>query len=123
MLDVGGVKNVSFDFIMTVLSDCKISQIDTRTIAPMLHKVTLAAAILDIAFTDTIGTLHSDQTYCGVKTYALSYTPTPPALSPSLTFLTNVGSILTLWTSFMADVGFHPITVTVGLQDFPMVPT
>ena len=97
---------------MSIKSDCIISVIDIRVIRDMLTKVAQVADILNVPFTDTIGTLHLDQNYCGTKTYSLW---------PSYSFLTNNGSNLTLQTTNVGHTGVYPIKMTVAMQDFPMV--
>ena len=78
----------------------------------MSTKVSQTAATQDISFADLIGTAHGDPNYCGAKIYTIS---------PSLSFLTLSGTILTLSTTNVADVNVYNVVLTVSLSSYPGV--
>ena len=112
MLDPNGIKTISFTFILTVKDECTVSVIDDRTISDMIGKVALPAIEQDVTFTDTIGTKYTDQSYCGPRVYTLT---------PNHSFVTIPTTKMILYTTNVPDTGVHPITLTVSLQNFPMV--
>lgn len=71
----------------------------------------------DITFTEAKEIEYSSPGYCGTRTYTFS------GGLPSYLQLNTGAMTLTLSSSSFADVGLHPITFTVALQNYPMVPT
>ena len=79
----------------------------------MSTKVSQTAATQDISFADLIGTNHANPSYCGARTYSLS---------PTHSFLTISGTILTFSTTNVADVNMYSVNITVFLASFPAIP-
>ena len=65
-------RSTSYSFTLTVQSDCVNTILTDKIIYAMSTKVSQTADIQDISFADSIGTSHTDQTYCGARTYTLS---------------------------------------------------
>ena len=63
-----------------------------------------------MSFTDTIGTLHSNQAYCGAKSYTWT---------PALSFLSLNASTLSLQTNSIADAGSQVVILSIGLASYP----
>ena len=105
-------RSKSCSFTLTVQSECVNTSITNKTINAMSTKISQSAATQDISFVDLIGTSLGDSAYCGAKTYTIS---------PSLSFLTLLGTTLTLYTTNVADVGVHSVNLTVSLANFPGV--
>ena len=82
----------------------------------MTVKVSLAAATQDVAFADTIATSHTEPSYCGARTYTMTYTILPPH-----TILTIIGATLRLYTDDVLDVGTYNVALTISLVSYPMV--
>jgi hypothetical protein len=101
-------------YTVTVVSDCTISTITDRTVADMTYGVTLAAVTQNVFFLDSIATGHFDNDYCGPRTYTLSQT------YPWLSIATDTMQVV---TSDLATVGTYNLSITVGLTNYPMVPT
>ena len=76
------------------------------------YQIAEAAVTQTTPFPNTIATAKSNPTYCGANTF--SFTPTK-------TWLTVSGNIISVSTSTVADVGTFSITVTVSLTDYPAV--
>ena len=76
---MGVNRSTSYSFTLTVQSDCVNTILTDRIINAMSTKVSQTADTQDISFADSIGTSHTDQNYCGARTYTLS---------ESLSFLT-----------------------------------
>ena len=100
----------SYSFTLTVLSDCVKTMITDKVINEMTNKVSFASVTQDISFLDSIATSHATPAYCG----SIKYT-----LSPTNSFLTISGSIMSLTTSIVADVGEYTVYLTVSLTDYP----
>jgi len=66
-------------YTITVVSDCTISTITDQAVNDMTYGVTLTAINQNVFFKDSISTGHSNDAYCGSRTYTL--TPTYPWLS------------------------------------------
>ena len=66
-----------------------------------------------MSFTDTIGTIHLNQAYCGARSYTWT---------PALSFLTINGSTLSLYTNSLTDVGSQVVTLSIGLASYPDFP-
>jgi hypothetical protein len=69
---------------------------------------------MDISINDAIGTSHTDQTYCGARSFVLS--PSPAIVSIS-------GNTLTLNPLLPADAGSWDVTLAVGLAAYPTIAT
>ena len=102
------------NFTVTVLSDCVNTTITDKSISNMTIQIAQAANTQDVTFSDSIATSHSNLAYCGARTYTLS---------PTKLFLTISGTTMTLSTSSPSDVGTYSFTLTIGLIDFPAIPT
>ena len=80
----------------------------------MEYQVIHAATLQDITFADSIATSHSNESYCGTRTYSLY---------PNLSFLSYSGTTLSLSTSYPTDVSSQTVTLTIGLASYTNVPT
>jgi hypothetical protein len=109
---MGVNRSTSYSFTLTVQSDCVNTILTDKIINAMSTKVSQTADTQDISFEDSIGTSHTDQNYCGARTYTLS---------ESLSFLTISGTTLTLSSMNVANVGVYDIVLTVSLTNFPGV--
>jgi hypothetical protein len=96
-----------------VVSDCTTTTITPRSLADLLTIVGVSNS-LDISFDDAIGTVHTNQAYCGPRSFLL--TPRPDFASIS-------GNILTISPTFVSDAKTHDVTLKVGLINYPEIPT
>ena len=75
----------------------------------MSIKVSLASDTQDVTFADAIATGHSNPTYCGARTYSLS---------PTHTFLSILGSTMSLSTTTVSDVNVYSVNLTISLTSY-----
>lgn len=80
----------------------------------MSYQIEAAAATQTTAFANTVATGKSNPTYCGANTFSFS---------PTKTFLSASGNIISVSTSNPADAVTSTIIVTVSLVDYPQVPS
>jgi hypothetical protein len=69
---------------------------------------------LEISFDDAIGTVHTDQTYCGPRSFLLT---------PSPTFASISGNTLTINPTLVSEASTQDVTLTVGLVNYTAIPT
>jgi len=109
-LTPGFNRKTSSSFTLTVQSDCINTQILDKIIADMNLFVNLPASTQDVAFEDSIAASHVIPAYCGTRTYTLS---------PTYTFLSILGTTMSLYTANSADIGDYPVDLTVSLAEYP----
>lgn len=63
---------------------------------------------------DSISQARLDPVYCGARNYSLS---------PTYGFLSISGDLVVLQTSTVSDSNSYPVTVTIALATWPMVPS
>jgi hypothetical protein len=69
---------------------------------------------LDISFEDAIGTVHSNQAYCGPRSFLLT---------PSPAFAIISGNTLTINPTLVSDAIAQDVTLAIGLVNYPAIPT
>jgi hypothetical protein len=80
----------------------------------MTYGVTTAAISQNVFFLDSVATGHSDNAYCGPRTYTLSQT---------YPWLSIASDTMTVVTSDLSTVNTYNLSLTVGLTNYPSVPT
>jgi hypothetical protein len=73
-----------------------------------------ASNSLDISFDDAIGTVHTDQAYCGPRSFLLT---------PDLAFASISGNILTINPTLVSHANTQDVTLTVGLANYGTITT
>jgi hypothetical protein len=96
-----------------VVSDCTTTTMTPRPLAD-LSTIVGASNSLDISFDDAIGTVHTDQAYCGPRSFLLT---------PDLAFASISGNILTINPTLVSDANTHDVTLTIGLVNYSAIPT
>ena len=109
VLEPSKTKEISFSFVVTIVSDCLISVIDDFVLNDM-NTVVLTPVTQVLTLTNTRATLQNDATHCG--NYLLELSPVHP-------FLTIAGTTMTLSTNLVSETGTYPLTLKVSLPDFP----
>ena len=66
----------------------------------------------NLIFTNTIAASHADPNYCGPMIYTLS---------PTSGFLSISGINMILATTNVADVGLHPLSLTIAMENYPTI--
>ena len=84
-----------------------------RTLADLSTIVGVSNS-LDISFDDAIGTLHTNQAYCGPRSFLLTSSPAFAIIS---------GNTLTINPTLVSDANTHDVTLTVGLVNYLAIPT
>jgi hypothetical protein len=69
---------------------------------------------MDISFDDAIGTVHTNQAYCGPRSFLM--TPKPD-------FAIISGNTLTINPTLVSDASTHDVTLTVGLVNYTAIQT
>ena len=81
----------------------------------MTYGVTLTGVTQNVFFADSIATGHSDNAYCGLRTYAL----TPSNYS----WLSIASDVMTVVSSNLSDVGTYNLSLVIGLASYPSIAT
>jgi hypothetical protein len=79
-----------------------------------LSTIVGASNSLDISFDDAIGTLHTDQAYCGPRSFLLA---------PDLAFASISGNNLTINPTLVSHANTQDVTLTVGLVNYQGIST
>jgi hypothetical protein len=98
---------------LTVINDCEYSSFVTHIISDVIVVINKPATIQSLFVDDAKALLDGNSVYCGARTYSIA---------PLQTFMNLVGDDLVASSTDPNEVGFYDVALTVGLQDFPMVP-
>jgi len=95
-----------------VVSYCTTTTLTQRSLEDLTTIVGVVVS-MDISFQDAIGTIQSNQAYCGLRSFSLT---------PSTLIETISGDMLSINPSLPSDAGSWDVTLTVGLVSYPDIP-